>query len=112
MLLPKTRLKNKHVYGVLENHDISPSTIFDVGANKGLMVNVYSKQFPLSKIHAFEAIPELCGELRSEFRNYPNITIVQNALDNKEGTRCFNQTIISGNSSFFDISEQKKEYLS
>lgn len=103
------KLKNKHLYEVLESYDITPQIILDIGANKGLMVDIYSKKFPLSKIHAFEAIPELSDELRNTFHNDSNITIVPNALDKEEGVRSFNQTVISGNSSFFDISEQQKQ---
>lgn len=106
-ILPR-KSKRKQLFEVLERYDVNPNIIYDVGANKGLAINTYSKKFPSSSIYAFEAIPELSEELSNIYRSNSNIIIVPNALDKSKGVRNFNQTIISGNSSFFDISEQQK----
>lgn len=98
-------------FDVLKSYEICPEIIFDVGANKGLTIDLYSDHFPSSKIFAFEAIPELSAGLKQSFLNNSNVIIVSHALDKEKRTRTFNQTIISGNSSFFDISVQQKESL-
>jgi FkbM family methyltransferase len=99
----------KNQFDVLESYGIEPKVIFDVGANKGLTIDLYSKHFKNSKIYAFEAIPELGFELKKRYLSNSRIVVIPNALDKEKGTRIFNQTVISGNSSFFDISDQQKE---
>ena len=101
----------KTPFHILEIYGIQPKVIFDVGANKGLTIDLFKQYFRNSKIYAFEAIPELGAELEKKYLDNSEIIIVPNALDKEQGTRAFNQTVISGNSSFFDISSQQKQSI-
>ena len=61
-------------------------TIFDVGANVGQTSADFIHTFPKARIFAFEHIQETYQKLVNNMQRYPQVTCVNNALGEKEGT--------------------------
>lgn len=75
----------KTPFHIFEIYGIQPKVIFDVGANKGLTIDLFKQYFWNSKIYAFEAIPKLGAELEKKYLDNSGIIIVPNALDKGKG---------------------------
>lgn len=65
-------------------------TIYDVGANRGLMINKFLNQFPSAFIHAFEPYTPLYEKLKNDFSSNPNITVNNKGISNEEAELLFN----------------------
>jgi FkbM family methyltransferase len=81
----------------------------DVGANKGQVLGFVVSAFPGGQHFAFEAIPELCDELRARFSK----AVIQNlAVTDRAGSVTFNHVItnsgFSGIERRLDLREEDK----
>ncbi|MDH5511661.1 MAG: FkbM family methyltransferase [Gammaproteobacteria bacterium] len=65
--------------------EVSPRTIFDIGANIGAASLLFASLFPDAKIHAFEPVPDNFALLRRNVASYPNIHVHPVALGKKNG---------------------------
>lgn len=75
-------------------HDLptdAPSTIFDVGANIGLVTVYLSAKYPQAHIHCFEPDPENYAQLIENTRDLPRVTCYQVAIGDVSGTIAFYQ---------------------
>jgi len=59
---------------------VSPTTIFDVGANVGDYSLLVRKYCPEAKIYCFEPVSSTVNELREKLRNLNDVTIVNKGL--------------------------------
>ena len=74
------------------------TNVIDVGANAGQILEFLVKAFPRGRHFAFEAIPELCGELG---RKFPHVSVHNLAVADYTGTVSFNH--VTTNSGFSGI---------
>lgn len=63
--------------------------IFDVGANHGLIIEKFLKDFPQATIYAFEPVPHLCSELKAKYMNNKLLQISDHAISDYEGVSDF-----------------------
>ncbi len=71
---------------------ISPSkveTIFDLGANRGMVIMKYLELFPKATIHAFEPYPESFEILKTKFQQNNRVVLNQIAISNENETKTF-----------------------
>jgi FkbM family methyltransferase len=71
---------------MLKNH---ATTIFDIGANKGLVTRRYAKAFPGASIHAFEPFEEFHAQFRQDNPDTGSIHLNSIALSDKDGEADF-----------------------
>ena len=64
---------------------LSPTTLVDVGANRGQFLAAALFQWPSLTVHAFEPLPLEGTELQAKFRQAANVTIHRSALGDEEG---------------------------
>lgn len=76
--------------------------IFDVGANKGVMIKQFLNYFPKATIYAFEPIGELCVVLNAKYSNDHRVKIFESAISNEIGNKSFNINRGIDTSSFLD----------
>ena len=60
-------------------------TFFDIGANEGLYSISFAKQFPRSKVYAFEPIPQMRQELNRNLGEIKNVFIYAFGLSDHTG---------------------------
>lgn len=65
-------------------------TIFDVGANQGLIISKFISLFPNATIHAFEPYQPYASLLNQQFYSNPNIKINTIGISNNKGEQLFN----------------------
>jgi FkbM family methyltransferase len=61
------------------------STCIDVGAHKGLILDMCIRSAPEGRFYAFEPIPYLARLLRKKYAGKPNVQILELALSDKSG---------------------------
>ena len=66
--------------------EFSPRTIVDAGANSGMATLYYANKYPNAKIVAVEPEPSNYAALVKNVAPYPNVTPINAALWNKDGT--------------------------
>lgn len=76
-------LDNEYEHKELEKVE----TIFDVGANIGVASVYFALRYPRARVHAFEPSPALFTRLKDTASSFPNITVYQRAVADKEGMR-------------------------
>jgi len=64
--------------------EICPTTIFDIGANIGIVSLWLSEKYPNAKIHAFEPIPANVALLRQNTAHKKNIVVHPYGLSNEK----------------------------
>lgn len=69
--------------------NIKNPIIFDVGANRGNVVEKYLLKFPFAIIHAFEPFPESFTTLKNRFQNNPNVSCIPKAVASSKGIKEF-----------------------
>lgn len=74
----------KELYGLNE------ILIYDVGANRGEMIQKYLSFFPNSCIHAFEPFDDYAQKLITQYENNKKIVINNYAISDIEGAKIFN----------------------
>jgi len=79
--------------------------IFDVGANEGVLTELYRQQFPTAIIHAFEPHPQAYKILQDKFVNDPNIFTNNFGIADAPDILLFNLANQSGSSSFLPFSD-------
>jgi FkbM family methyltransferase len=89
--LGKNEFKNSEIsiYSKLysKNENI---TIFDVGANQGIMIKYFLSYFPFAIIHAFEPYPSYASILVESFESNKNVKINSVGISDKCGEHIFN----------------------
>lgn len=65
------------------SQEISPRTIFDIGANIGIVSLWLSEKYPKAEIHAFEPIPANVALLRQNTAHKENIVVHPYGLSNE-----------------------------
>lgn len=100
-----------HSYNFPEDKDIK--TIFDIGANIGVIAVKMANLYPNAKITSFEPVSDNYSILEKNTKNYPNITLLKTALGKEQGT--FNiyaseDAYNLGGFSFFDAGTNKEEF--
>lgn len=63
--------------------------IFDVGANHGLIIEKFLKDFPQARIYAFEPVPNLYRDLKTKYTNNKLLQITDLAISDHEGVSDF-----------------------
>jgi len=66
--------------------EVTPSVILDIGANIGITSIWLAKKFPSARIYAFEPLQENFSLLSKNTSPYPNITILNYGLGDRDGT--------------------------
>jgi len=89
--------------------DISSPTIFDVGAHFGVTCKIFHKNFPNSKIYAFEPFPEAFSILKKELDGIKGIDLVNLALSDSIGTALFNVNSESSTNSLYSTHKSAKD---
>jgi len=59
--------------------------IFDIGAYKGDITDLYQRTWPHATYYLFEAVPSALSMLRKRFQNQPRVHIIPMAISNKVG---------------------------
>jgi FkbM family methyltransferase len=90
---------------------IDPHVIVDVGANKGITVDSYLEEYADARVIAVEPLPHLAQELSHRYSTRENVLVVNAAIDETCGTRVLHNTVVDGNSSFFEVSAQQRSCL-
>lgn len=62
------------------------NAIIDGGANKGQFARAATETFPDAKVFAFEPLPDVFEELKANLGRRPQVTVIQSALGNQQGT--------------------------
>lgn len=75
-----------HIYAGLP----TPTMIFDVGANIGLVTSTLRRRFPTACVHAFEPTEVTARTLRQRLANDDRVVINQVAVSRDVGTATFN----------------------
>lgn len=76
----------------LEEYDVelkNPKTIFDIGANIGLVSIFYATKYPEAQIYAFEPAPSTFEYLQRNTKQFPNVEIFNVALAGSDGPITF-----------------------
>lgn len=94
----------------LKKQNLEINTILDVGANKGQFQKAANYLFPNAIIHSFEPIPELFNLLQR--KKHAKNSNYNKALGNEIGKLEFNQNEYNHSSSFFEISNENKNFPS
>jgi len=84
--------------------------IFDVGADKGVFINLFSKMFEDPTIHAFEPNEKTASDLFKIYKLNKNITINQIALGDEISDKKFHRSYVSGSSGFYKRSVNTRHY--
>jgi len=71
----------------------------DLGANEGNTVAEFLRRHPRWRVYAFEPTPRLAADLRTRFRQNPNVNIIEAAASNADGSATFYPGIDSNQSS-------------
>ncbi len=66
-----------------------PLVIFDVGANRGITIDKFLKEFPSSQIVAFEPYPQLMQEIKDKYNDNKNVFIDNSGISNTNGELLF-----------------------
>jgi len=74
----------KEIYGIDE------LLIYDVGANRGVMIEKYLSFFPNSSIHAFEPYDDYAQKLKIQYENNKKVIINNYAISDIEDSKIFN----------------------
>lgn len=77
---------NEYEHGLTEKE---METIFDVGANIGLVTVYLSAKYPLAKIHCFEPDPDNFAQLIENTKELSQVVCHQVAIGEKSGTIAF-----------------------
>jgi FkbM family methyltransferase len=59
--------------------------VFDVGAYKGDVTNLYLRTWPCATYYLFEAVPSALLKLRKRFQNCPRVHVIPMAVSNEVG---------------------------
>ena len=103
--LSKGYFKSSEIDVIKRFYRDSKIVIYDVGANRGLMIEEYLKHFPLCNIHAFEAYPQYAETLNLQYEKFENVTINKFGISNTEDQLALNVNKSIDTSSF--LSSQK-----
>ena len=86
------------------------SIVLEIGVNKGQDTLRLLKTYNPDHIYGFEPVPQFFSNLTAKFKDNPRITIVEQAVDNEDGTATFNvSSLRSGCSSLYEFSDTVKE---
>ena len=94
-----------------EKLGIVPRVILDVGANRGMTVDRYLREYTDAQVIAVEPLPHLAELLSQRYSARKNTLVVNAAIDRRCGSRVLHNTVADGNSSFFRVSEQQRTCL-
>lgn len=92
----------------LEKYSPEDGLLIDIGANEGQWLKYICEIFPYNQVIAFEPIGSLSEKLNEKYKLNENITIINKAVSNTETAQVLNITSVSGNSSFFDVTDLQK----
>lgn len=106
-------VRNSHLpsYNLLGLKKLNINTIIDIGANRGQFLMEYVKYFPRARFYCFEPLENECLHLKELIKNYNNdITIINSALGNEDGTKKMYKHEYSPSSSILDTTDKCLEY--
>lgn len=98
--LAKGDFKKNELDFIQDYYGTKKITIYDVGANRGLMIDEFLSHFPAAAVHAFEPFQQFAEMLTEKHRGNHNITINQTGISNEAGTLTFNVNKSIDTSSF------------
>lgn len=78
-------VKNGETFFIEQLKHFSPSTIFDVGANRGEWTIIANQILPSADIHVFEAVPETYHLLTKQINNTGKLHLNNLGLSNESG---------------------------
>ena len=78
--------------------------IVDVGANIGQFTNAVKLFYPDARVIAFEPDPEVFADLETNTAGLSNVTLHNEALGSEAGMLLFHRRVLSGMSSFLELS--------
>lgn len=78
-------------------------TVFDVGANKGQSIKLFSSWFPKATIYSFEPNSNLFNKLTTKYGKKENIKIFQNAISESDGEMTFYQNMFDTSSTLEEV---------
>jgi len=90
---------------------IASRVIVDVGANHGITVDRYLEEYGDARVIAVEPLPHLAQQLSRRYSTRDNVVVINSAIDETCGARALHNTVIDGNSSFFEVSAQQRSCL-
>jgi len=76
--------------------------VYDVGANRGVMIKRFIHQFPKAFIHAFEPYRPFYETLLNEFNDIENVVVNYQGIADEEGEYLFNVNKSIDTSSFLE----------
>ncbi|MGD9901872.1 MAG: FkbM family methyltransferase [Vicinamibacterales bacterium] len=79
--------------------------ILDVGANIGVVTQLYARRFPRARIYALEASPSTFATLSQNFVGHERIRTFRCAVSDRDGEILFNVNYNSGTSSVLEPSD-------
>ena len=86
-------------------------TIFDVGANHGVLTEQFADQFPAATVYAFEPTPVVFGRLSERFKSRAQIRPFQLALSSEDGTARFSCNAFDQTNSLLPVSAQSGKHV-
>lgn len=78
---------------------VSAPLVMDVGANAGVVTDMYRVMFPSARIHAFEPMPPACNLIRERFKGDTKIAVHNAAVCAENGPQTFTVNAASDTSS-------------
>ncbi len=93
----------------LDHFAIKPSGALHVGAHNGNEIKSYRKR-NITPVVFVEANPDLPFGSRNRFASDPDVTVIEAAASDREGTATFNITSMDQSSSLLDLKDHAKLY--
>jgi len=93
----------------LEHFDIRPKGALHVGAHKGDEISAYRAR-KISPVVFVEANPDLAENLRNRFAGDDDVTLIEAAASDTDGTATFNITSMDQSSSLLPLKEHSRLY--
>lgn len=90
--------------------NLVPTTVIDVGANKGQTIDFFLKLNPSCRIYALEPNPTLHNLLLKKYVKYPGVKIFNFGISNFSGKKLFFENVLDYTSSF-EILNKDSVYL-
>lgn len=88
---------------------ITPKAVLHVGAHEGNEIKAYRAK-GISPVVFVEANPDLAEGLRERFKSDGDVTIIESAAAEEEGTATFNITSMNQSSSLLELKDHAKLY--
>lgn len=104
-------LASFRIVSQLRRLDVEFQTIIDGGANVGQFSRAAHSFFPQANIFAFEPLPDIAGQLKSNLADVSQLKIFNHALGDSDGEITFHRTSDSQSSSALPMTDSSKDGL-